>query len=143
VKTILYAKGLADSVKTLGNMIQTQLPEIQITPCNSMEEISQTLCQPLHKISVVILPVATRRELSEFYLLNPLFDNTKIILILPDGKKDTLDLAYKLKSSFVSFADGNLQDVILVLGRIQKTQQAIKSNFSMENYKDEKTFPEI
>ncbi len=102
MKTILYATEQRDIGKKLEKMIQTHLPGIQIKTCNTIKGISHILRQPLNRVSIIILLAASREELSQFHLLNTLFDNIRVILILPDRREKTLVLGFKLKSSFVS-----------------------------------------
>ena len=120
MKTVLYA----NEIDTIGDILKTtihaQIPEIQVKSCNSTADIFRLLRQPLNNLSVVILVIASRNELIEFNLMSPLFDDMRIILILPDRKKQTLALGVKLKPSFVSYDDSNLQDIVSVLKQILK-----------------------
>lgn len=120
MKTVLYAKGLGAIGETLGKMIHDQVPGMQVETCNSIGHFSQLLRQPLNKVSVVIFMAASRNELVQFNCMGLLFDNSRIILILPDRKKETLALGVKLKTSFVSYVDSDLQDIVSVLGQILK-----------------------
>ncbi len=120
MKTVLYANGCKSLGEELKNMIHAQVTGTQVENYNSIELLSQTLRQPLNNVSVVILLATSKDELTQFNSINPLFDNSRVILMLPDRKKDTLSLGLKFKTSFVSYIDSNLQDVASVLGQIQK-----------------------
>ena len=126
MKTILYANGIKDTGERLENIIQARVPGMQVEIYNSIELLFQILRRPLNNVSVVILLVASKDELVQFNVMNPLFDNIRVILILPDRNKDTLALGLKLKTSFVSYIDSNLQDVASVLGQILKKTKEIK-----------------
>ncbi|MCK5311194.1 MAG: hypothetical protein KAJ62_03750 [Desulfobacteraceae bacterium] len=120
MKIILYANGINNIGEQLENIIHTQVSRTKIQTCNSIELLSQILRQPLNNVSVVILIIDSKEELIQFNLMNMLFDNSRVILILPDRSKETLALGFKLKTSFVSYVDSDLQDVASVLRQIQK-----------------------
>ena len=128
MKTVLYTNGIEHVGEKLKNIIHTQVPEMQVKICNSIEHLSQIFRQPLNNVSVVVLMVTTKDELVQFNLMSALFDNIRIILILPDRQKDILALAHKLKTSFVSYIDSDLQDVASVLGQISKITKENKQN---------------
>lgn len=122
MKTILYADGLKTLAKNLKSMIHAQISGIQVESCNSIEHISQTLRQPINNVSVVILLIASIEELIQVHSVHPLFDNIRVILILPDRSNDTIALGFRFKTSFISYVDNNLQDVAAVLGQIKKKE---------------------
>ncbi len=118
MKTILYENGLDKIREQLEIDIHLQLPEEDINIYNSIDQLSKTLRQPLNKVSVMILLIRSTDELVQFNLMKRLFDNIRVILILPDRRKNTLQLGHKLKTSFVSCIDSDLQDVVSVLRQI-------------------------
>jgi len=123
MKTVLYANGLKTLGKKLKSLIHAQISGTQIESCNSIEHISKILRQPLNNVSVVILLIASMEELVQVNSMQTLFDNIRVILILPDRIKDTIALGFKLKTSFISYVDNDLQDVASVLGQIKKGEQ--------------------
>ena len=128
MRTVLYANGLKNIQEKLQKMIYEQVSGTRVYTCNSIELLSQVLRLPLNHVSVVILLVASRDELVQFNCMSTLFDNIRVILVLPDKKKDTLSLGFKFKTSFVSYLDSNLQDVASVLGQILKKLKENKQN---------------
>ncbi|MCK5100129.1 MAG: hypothetical protein KAR45_18610, partial [Desulfobacteraceae bacterium] len=103
MKTVLYTNGIEHIEEKLTNIIHTQVPGMQVKTCNSIELLSKIFRQPLNNVSVVILLIASKDELVQLNLMNTLFDNIRVILILPDRQKDMLALGLKLKTSFVSY----------------------------------------
>ncbi|SDT88754.1 hypothetical protein [Desulfobacula phenolica] len=120
MKTVLYANKLENIGGMLEDMIHEQVPGMKVEVCNSIDGLSQKLRQLLNNVSVVILLVAFRDELAQLNYMSPLFENTRVVLILPDRRKDTLALGFRLKTSFVSYVDSDLQDVASVLRQILK-----------------------
>ncbi len=118
MKTIIYTDSLNDFGQKLINITREKIKATEAQVCNSVRELSNFLCRPLNKISVVILLINSDDELIQFISMNKLFDNIKVILILPDRNPQTLALALKFKTSFISYLDNDLQDVISVLEKI-------------------------
>lgn len=87
---------------------------------SSVKSLSKKLCQPLNRILVVVLVLHTREEITDFLKLIPLFENIRIILLLPDREKKTVALGLQLNPSFISYADSDLKDITEVLKKIQK-----------------------
>lgn len=125
MKTVLYANGLKNLGEKLEKLIQVQASGTLLESCDSIEHFSQILRQPLNNVSVVILLVESRGELIEFNSMSTLFDNSRVILVLPDRDKDTLSLGVELKPSFVSYVDSDLNDIASVLRQIKKKVEQI------------------
>lgn len=128
MKTILYMKRMEKIGTHLEQDILKHVPQINIERHHSLEQLSQLLRQPLNKVSVVILIIASKEELTQISLMNPLFENSRIILILPDREKRTLSSCLELKPSFISFIDSDLKDVVSVLGQIHKKAKEKRQN---------------
>ena len=126
MKTVLYADDLTTLGETLKSIIQAQVSGIQVEDCNSIEHISQILRQPLNNVSVIIFLMASIEELVQINSMHTLFDNIRVILILPDRSSDTIALGLNLKTSFISYIDSDLQDVASVLGQIKKKGEKAK-----------------
>ncbi len=123
---LLYTADLKDVGDHLKESIQSQFREARVNIHPIMDDIIGVLRKPLNNVSVVILMIAGKDELSQLEFMNSLFDNIRIILILPDRRKDTLSLGLKLKPSFISYIDNDLQDITSVLGQILKQKETQK-----------------
>jgi len=122
MKTVLYANNMTKMGKRLENKIQEELPGIQLDILNSIEFLSQKLCQPLNRISVIVGLISSSNELMSFIALRALLENIRLILVLPDRGEKMTALGIQLNPSFISYADNNLNDIIAVLKKIQKLQ---------------------
>lgn len=122
MKTILYVNK-KEIRQNLINVVQTQITGISIRICHSITDLSHMLRKPLHEVSVLILFITSRKELKELNLMTFLFDNIRIILILPDSEKSTVSLCIGLQPSFISYVDADLMDIASVLKQIQKIQR--------------------
>ena len=123
MKTILYINKTNEIRRNLINVVQSRLSGISIQTCHAIAELSHLLRQPLQKVAVIILFIESTNELEALNLMMPLFDNIRIILILPDMEKSTVSLCVALKPSFITYAGADLLDIALVLEKIQKNNK--------------------
>lgn len=139
MKTVIYSDPMANTGSHLIRTIQEQIPGMVVNACDSITDLSNMLCRPLNQVSVIVFLVSSRKELIEFNFMVPLFDNARIVLILPDRGEITRSLCFKLKPSFVSYADNDLNDVVAVLAQIHEKSKAerqrpgIKENKQINN----------
>ncbi|MDD9303243.1 MAG: hypothetical protein HUK40_13225 [Desulfobacter sp.] len=147
MKLIIYTKDKDSLGKKLGKMIHQQLPEVQIETIDSAGHLSQILCRPLNRISVIIFFTACKKDIHDLLGLKPLFDNTRRILVLPDEAKGMMAFGLQLNPSFISSQDSDFLDIISVLKKIyQNTREAfswqagfkIEQNRGQLKFKDEK-----
>ncbi len=120
MKTILYINKTNEIRRNLINVIQSRLSGISIQTCHAIADLSHLLRQPLQKVSVLILFIESIDEVEALNLMTSLFDNIRIILILPDMEKSTVSLCVALKPSFITYAGADLLDIALVLEKIQQ-----------------------
>lgn len=118
MRIILYAENTTLSVKTILQGIHSHIPALEVITCTTVEELEQSLRKPLHNIAVAVLLPASRKDLTRLNTLHPLFDNTRILLILPDRTEETSALALNLKTSFISYADIEIDNIFSVLKHI-------------------------
>jgi hypothetical protein len=100
MKIILYADDKEAMGKNFGKLIQTQFPNIQMDTLGSVRRLSEKLCRPLNRISVIVIFVVCEADIDQFLTLNPLFDNIRLILVLPDGTRDMIAPWASTKSLF-------------------------------------------
>ena len=67
---------------------------------------------------MAVLLAASKGQLSELLSLRELLNDVRIILILPDRGRETISQGHLLRPRFLSYADGDLTDVIAVLSKM-------------------------
>ncbi len=120
IKILLYKNSREKIGERINTMLQDHFPKLDIIVSDSIQEISSTLCRPLHEISVIILPIASTFELAAFQNLNPIFEKSRVILILPDRDVETLAKAIRIKSSFITYFDNDIKDIASVLEKLMR-----------------------
>ena len=123
MKIILYAEDKEEVGENLQKLIQHQLPNIQIDAIHSVRQLSSTLCRPLNRVSVIVIFVMCEKDIDQFLTLKPLFDNIRLILVLPDGTTGMMAPWLQLNPCFISYRDNDFSDITSVLKKIYQGQR--------------------
>ncbi len=99
-------------------MIEDVVPNENTEIYNTIDTLGQRLSQPSYNIAVAVLLISGREELRDVLSIRHLFDNIKIILILPDRKNETIVIGHKLRPRFLSYTDSDVNDVASVLNKM-------------------------
>ena len=99
-------------------MIEDVVPNENTEIYSTIDTLGQRLHQPSYNIAVAVLLISGREELRDVLSIRHLFDNIKIILILPDRKNKTIVIGHKLRPRFLSYTDGDFKDVAAVLKKM-------------------------
>ncbi len=118
MKIILYAENKAEMGKKLEQLIQTQLPEIQMDTINSVSHLSRNICRPLNRIAVIVIFVKSEKDIARWIGIKSFFDNIRVILVLPDRTRSLVAWGLQLHPSFISYSDSDFIDIISVLEKI-------------------------
>ncbi len=133
MKILLYTDSREKQVAGFEKQIQAQLPDIWLQKTNSLEGLAQELSLPLNDISVILMVVPSQTILDGFFGLASLFDNKKLILVLPEHMDQAVfSSCLQLNPSFITYLNDDMEDALLVLNRIQ-------TKISNSNYKTIKT----
>ncbi len=140
MKLILYTGERKALGQNLEKLIQEQLPQIQIEAIDSAQGLSRLLCRPLNRISVIIIFVNCEEDLRGFLTLEPLLDNIRRILVLPERTTAMMAMGLQLNPSFISYWDSEFLDIISVLEKIYHRQEEIGQwHGGIEKGQDRKT----
>ena len=123
MNVILFADSPQAMETTLEQLIQDELPKIKVETLDSIERISQKLRRPLNGISVIIIFIVSINQVEKFFSLKPFFDNTRLILILPDNDNRLMAKGLQLNPCFVSYLDDDPSDIISVLKKIEQRKK--------------------
>jgi len=100
------------------NFIQTQSWYGQVEIYYTLEKFYHRLTQSGSSNAVTVLLIASRHELENIVRYADLLCDQKIILVLPDRAQETLSMGHALYPRFISYTDGDLQDVTSVLRKL-------------------------
>lgn len=71
---------------------------------------------------LVILHAGSLADLEKFVSLRELLTGNKVILILPDRNRDTVDLGHSLRPRFITYNDSDFLEMAAVIRHILESQ---------------------
>lgn len=118
---------LLDSTKLVAQLLEpklhNRLPEVGLEIFSSFETFLQRMSAMLDNPIIAILTTDNREQLDQFKEVLKLFGDVRIVLILPDHEAETLRLGHRLYPRFVSYKDGNFDDLVSVIARMHDKMQ--------------------
>ena len=100
----------------------------------SIKDFSRRLCRPLHSHSVAVLIVDSKKQFLNIISIRSLLLEIPVILILPTREESTTAMGYTLVPRFLTYADGNLDEVVAVLGKMAEKYNKKKDARREEPY---------
>ncbi len=85
---------------------------------NSFENLESSLLMPNFGVTIVVLHLTNKKELSSALSIKDLLHDKKVILILPDREAPTMSQGHRLYPRYMSYADKDFSDVEDVLKKM-------------------------
>ena len=117
-KVILYARLMEGAGEKLLHIIQRIAPAQDTEIYDSIDQFSQRLRQPTGELTVAVIIANSKEDLLNLLFIRNLLQDIRIILVLPDREKDTIEQGHRLYPRFVSYLDSNLEEVAAVLNNV-------------------------
>ncbi|MGA3207703.1 MAG: hypothetical protein ABSE05_07750 [Syntrophales bacterium] len=117
---IFFSTSCGAAEERLLQIIETMVSEKDIRIYRTIGSFSRGLRQPQNDTDIAILLVSSKVELNHLNLISlwNLLSDMKTIVILPDSNPDTVAKGHILRPRFLSYCDGDFQDVAAVLSRM-------------------------
>ncbi len=128
-RIILYAKEGDQYGDIFRNMLTGLAPKENIEIYGTISELSSRLRRPQCESIIVVLLISDGKDLKQIITVKALFDNLRIILVLPDNNISTVKIGHSLHPRYLSFKDGSLSDVASVLARMIESEKIHNSTF--------------
>jgi hypothetical protein len=122
MKVFFYAKVGDQSGDMLEKIIRTRLPEIEMLVYRTVDDLSQGLRQPGKDSGVAILFVSNQEDLKDILSIRYLFQNIRIILLIPNKEAEIVALAHQLRPRFLTYINTDLAEITAVLKKMLKDQ---------------------
>ncbi len=103
--------------------LNERLPQTVLEIFSSQPALRQRLCQLDEARVLTILAADTPEQLLKFRELRHVFADVPIVLILPDAAPETIRLGHRLYPRFVSTRWCNLDDLVMVVARMNAIVQ--------------------
>jgi len=117
-KVILYARVMEGAGEKLFQFIQRTRPAQDTEIYDSIDQFSQRLRQPRGELTVAVIVANSKEDLLNLLFIRNLLQDIRIILVLPDREKDTIEKGHRLYPRFMSYVDSNLEEVEAVLKNV-------------------------
>ncbi len=117
----------------LRKMIEDVVPNENTEIYSTIDTLGKRLHRPSYNIAVAVLLISGREELRDVLSIRHLFDNIKIILILPDRKNETIVIGHKLRPRFLSYTDSDFIDVVVVLENMLKILNPLSKSWKAKS----------
>lgn len=90
----------------------------------TIEDFTNRLCWPGSRPFILILSALDRHDLEKLSGIRHLLNGLSFILILPDRRESTTAMGYSLGPRYLTYADGNLMDVVAVLEKMMENRNS-------------------
>ena len=121
MKLLFYSSGDDQNKKRLEAAVHTVIPESQIECFKRLDDFRERLRTPMEPDSIAVLSASNRNELQQMQVLRGLLTEIYVVLVIPDRKKSTIELAHLLLPRFLSQKSDNFMDLSQVLNKMYWT----------------------
>ena len=121
MQLLFYSSGDDQNNKRLEAAVYKVIPESKIELFKKLDDFKERLRRPIEPDSIAVLSASNQEELQGMQLLRELLTEIYVILVIPDRKKSTIELAHLLLPRFLSQKNDNFIDFSKVLNRMYRT----------------------
>jgi len=123
MQLLLYSSGDDHDEKRLEAAVYKVIPESKIERFKRLDDLRERLRRPVEPDSIAVLSASNREELKQMKLLRRLLIEIYIVLVIPDRKKSTIELAHLLLPRFLSQVHSDFTDLKIVLEKMYMNSQ--------------------
>lgn len=123
MQLLFYSSGDDQNKKRLEAAVHKVIPENKIELFKRLDDFRERLRRPVEPDSIAVLSASNREELQQMNLLRRLLIEIYVILVIPDRKKGTIELAHLLLPRFLSQANSDFTDFKSVLNKMYINSQ--------------------
>ncbi len=121
MQLLFYSSGDDPNNKRLEAAVRRVIPESRIELFRRLEDFRERLRKPVEPDSIAVLSASSREELQQMQQLRGLLTEIFIVLVIPDRKKSTIELAHLLLPRFLSRKKDSFADLAKVLAKMVRT----------------------
>ncbi len=123
MQLLFYLSGDDQNNKRLVAAVHEVIPESKIEQFKRLEDLRERLRRPMEPDSIAVLSASSREELQQMGLLRGLLTEIYVIVVIPDRKKSTIELAHLLLPRFLSHKESDFTDLKKVLQKMYMNHQ--------------------
>ena len=132
MQLLFYSSGEDQNDKRLEAAVRKSIPESQFAYFNSLEDFRERLQRPVEPDSIAVLSASNRQELRRMQALRELLPEIYVILVVPDRKKGTIELAHLLLPRFLSQIESDFTDLGKVVNKMYTNSQSSHHGNSLQ-----------
>lgn len=121
MQLLFYSRRDGKNRKRLEAAVHKVIPIRHIELFKSLDDFRERLRMPIEAESIAVLMASDQEELQEMQLLRGLLTEIYVVLVIPDRKKSTIELAHLLLPRFLSQTKDNFINLGKVLNKIYRT----------------------
>ena len=123
MQLLFYSSGDDQDEKRLEAAVHQVIPESKIELFKRLDDLRERLRRPVEPDSIAVLSALNREELQQLQVLRRLLIEIYVVLVIPDRKKSTIELAHLLLPRFLSLANSDFTDLKIVLDKMYINSQ--------------------
>ena len=123
MQLLFYSTGDDQNEKRLEEAVHKVIPESKIELFKRLDDLRERLRRPVEPDSIAVLSALNREELKQMQVLRRLLIEIYVVLVIPDRKKSTIELAHLLLPRFLSQVNSDLTDLKIVLNKMYMNSQ--------------------
>jgi len=123
MQLLFYSSGDDQDEKRLEAAVHKVIPESKIELFKRLDDLRERLRRPVEPDSIAVLSALNREELEQMQVLRRLLVEIYVILVIPDRKKSTIELAHLLLPRFLSHVSSDFTDLKIVLNKMYINSQ--------------------
>ena len=123
MQLLYYSSGDDQNNKRLEAVVHKVIPESQIELFQRLDDFRDRLRRPIEPDSIAVLSASNREELQQMQLLRGLLAEIYVVLVIPDRKKSTIELAHLLLPRFLSHKESDFTNLKIVLNKMYSNSQ--------------------
>lgn len=112
---IYFCPGKDDSCRKVKRVIEIIVAAEKCEVFHKLKEFENYVRSSLSHQDIIILQASDMKNLRRMTALKELLSDQRIILILPEGKPETIALGHTLRPRFVTYQDSDFLDMAAVL----------------------------
>lgn len=126
MKLILYCNEINRYVAELLARIEASLPGHELVLCWSHRDLLHNLAVLNYDLFAAVIVASGPNDLAELRAAADPTGSPPLVLILPDREKETISRGHELRPRFLSWPEGNMDEIVAVLRKLMKKAENCK-----------------
>jgi hypothetical protein len=120
MRVLFHAAALDEDGMRLQTAVENIVSRDDLEVLHSVEELKTRLKTPFGEKSIGILMASSEEELGGLVALKSLMKDLFLVLVVPDYRRETLELAHRLLPRYLEYKGNNFDDLSLVVSVMRK-----------------------